>query len=148
MWFFSVEDKLGRICAAVDKKLLGQSKWHHGCDIKHREKLVECGKGVVYYILLSCGKCYIGQTGRCLNNGLLDHKASLRGPPCSNLSLHCRECSCAPLLSDARVLSRLKENVAREIEEAFLINRSSETCVARPFIMLHATELNFLSASH
>ena len=106
---FSAEHKLGWTCAAVDKKLLGQSKRHHGCDIKHREKLVECGKGLVYHIPLSCRKCYVGQTGWCFNNRLLDHKASLRGSPCSNLSLHCRECGCVPLLSDARVLSRLKD---------------------------------------
>lgn len=145
---FSAADKLGRVCAAVGKKLLGQSKRDHGCDIKHRDKLVDCGRGVVYHIPLSCGKCYVGQTGRCVNNRLLDHKASLRGTPCSNLSLHCRECGCAPLLSEAKVLSRLKEKVAREIEEAFFINRSGEACVARPSITLHATEVDYLNACH
>lgn len=74
-------------------KLSRQSEWVHGCDIKLRDKLVEYAKKVVYDtpLYISCEKCYVEQTGWCVNNGLLGHKASSMGTPCSNLSLHCRE---------------------------------------------------------
>ncbi|XP_077564624.1 uncharacterized protein LOC144180093 [Haemaphysalis longicornis] len=31
----------------------------------------------VYRIPLSCGKCYVGQTGRCLNDRLREHRAAV-----------------------------------------------------------------------
>ncbi|KAG0426957.1 hypothetical protein HPB47_025983 [Ixodes persulcatus] len=37
------------------------------CDVNHRTHYVTCATGVVYQIPLSCGRVYIGQTGRCIN---------------------------------------------------------------------------------
>lgn len=109
---------------------------------------VECATVVVYDIPLSCGKRYVRQTGRCVNSRLLDHKASLKEQPCSNLSLHCREYDCAPLFAGWTVQSRFKDRVACETEEAYLINKASDSCVATPSVTLLAAELDFLETRH
>ncbi|KAG0434493.1 hypothetical protein HPB47_019071 [Ixodes persulcatus] len=39
----------------------------HGCTVKHGTPFVSCTIGAVYRIPFTCGRVYIGQTGRCLN---------------------------------------------------------------------------------
>lgn len=144
---FSSRNKLGRVCAMVDRKAEGKEKKWYVCEVKHRETFVECGIGAVYLIPLSCGRCYIGQTGRCLNNRLMDHRASLKAHPSSNLCLHCRDCKCSPLFHETRVLSRHRDRTAREVAEAFYIHKYGDTCVARPSVTLHQLEIDYLTAN-
>lgn len=47
------------------------------CGIAHQTMCAPCEKGVVYRIPLSCGKSYIGQTGRCINDRTREHAASV-----------------------------------------------------------------------
>ncbi|XP_070380831.1 uncharacterized protein [Dermacentor albipictus] len=89
---FSASEKLGRMC-----RLVNESQKKSACKIKHTKALVECDVGVVYSIPLACGKCYIGQTGRCLNERLLEHRrnaTSLSGA--GHLADHIRRCSHKP----------------------------------------------------
>ena len=144
---FSSRNKLGRVCAAVDRKVEGKGKKWNECEVNHREALVECGKGVVYHIPLSCGKCYIGQTGRCVNNRLMDHRASLKAQPSSNLCLHCKVCKCHSLPHGTKVLSRHKDWTTREVAEAFFIHKYGSMCVARPSLTLHKLEIDYLTAN-
>ncbi|XP_042150105.1 uncharacterized protein LOC121838103 [Ixodes scapularis] len=41
---------------------------------RHRNREVKYREGVVYGIPLTCGFTYVGQTGRCVNDRLLEHK--------------------------------------------------------------------------
>ncbi|CAN8016836.1 unnamed protein product, partial [Ixodes persulcatus] len=47
-----------------------------------------------YSIPLSCGGCYVEQTGRCLNDRLREHKLSLTSTVGGHLSVHCKTCTC------------------------------------------------------
>lgn len=47
-------------------------------------------------IPLSCGRCYVGQTGRCLNDRLREHKFSLTSTVGGHLSAHCKTCTRTP----------------------------------------------------
>ncbi|XP_049276158.1 uncharacterized protein LOC125760315 [Rhipicephalus sanguineus] len=66
---FSAPQKLSRLCRLTEPCSSAPLIY----DVKHRVKFVQCQKGVVYNIPLSCGKVYIGQTGRCLNERLREH---------------------------------------------------------------------------
>lgn len=63
---FSAPQKLLSLCSATDPF----AKKRAGCKKKHQPPLVSCVKNVVYCLPLSCGKVYIGQSGRCLNDRL------------------------------------------------------------------------------
>lgn len=83
-WTFSVDCHLERHvkvrklarCIAVANRNTHQKKT---CNISHRTQCTPCETGVVYNISLSCGKCYMGQTGRCINDTTREHAASLKG---------------------------------------------------------------------
>lgn len=47
---------------------------NRGGHVKHRVQYVPCVERVVYRIPLKCGSVYVGQTGRCLNDRLREHK--------------------------------------------------------------------------
>lgn len=47
------------------------------CDKKHATSFVPCKKEVIYQVPFTCGKVYVGQTGRCLNDRLREHRAAL-----------------------------------------------------------------------
>ncbi|XP_072145380.1 uncharacterized protein [Dermacentor andersoni] len=88
---FTAPEKLVRMCKAVNEKKKPV------CAIKHACMFVPCIVGVVYRIPLSCGRCYVGQTGRCLNERLREHRTlvdSLAGG--GHLAMHCKRCGCVP----------------------------------------------------
>lgn len=117
------------------------------CTIKHGMRFVSCTCNVVYCIPFSCGRKYIGQTGRCLNIRLREHFSSLKGSPYSHLAMHCRQCGCQPLLTDTTVVYRNRNKVSREIVEAFLIQKNDLDCVSQPSLSLHPCELAFLTTN-
>ncbi|KAG0433705.1 hypothetical protein HPB47_019675, partial [Ixodes persulcatus] len=57
---FSAPNKLASLC----KKVNGTSSRPVGCIKNHQTKFVSCNEGVIYSFPLTCGKRYIGQTGR------------------------------------------------------------------------------------
>lgn len=83
--------------------------------VKRRTKEVDCAIAVVSDTLLSCGKHYFGQTGRCNNSGIIIHKAFLKGQPCSKLSLHCSEYGCSLSFDDTVVKAKFMDRVVLEI---------------------------------
>ena len=88
----SAPNKAHSMCRRVNQE--GNSKGEV-CGIAHRTKYATCEKGVIYNIPLSCGRSYIGQTGRCINDRAREHAASLRNISAGgHLSAHCRECRC------------------------------------------------------
>lgn len=64
------------------------------CDTTHQAKYAPCTTGVVFQISLSTGKYYIGQTGRCINDRIREHLASLKGTSAGHLSARCKTCEC------------------------------------------------------
>ena len=145
---FSAENKVGHICSAVSKKIgKPQQCQKRGCAIKHVKQFVPCASGVVYKIPLSCGKAYIGQTGRCLNVRLREHNSSLIGRPFTHLALHCKGCdqgSCKPAFDHTTVIYKNRGSVHREIVEAFVIQREGLDCISHPSISLQEREIAFL----
>uniref|UniRef100_A0A131Z227 Tick transposon n=1 Tax=Rhipicephalus appendiculatus TaxID=34631 RepID=A0A131Z227_RHIAP len=65
---FSARNKLGSLCQQVNRETKTKR-----CSKKHRQKFVECCEGVVYKIPLSCGRYYVGQTGRCANDRMREN---------------------------------------------------------------------------
>ncbi|XP_049524969.1 uncharacterized protein LOC119456673, partial [Dermacentor silvarum] len=79
------------------------------CTTTHKEPFVTCTRNVVYKIPLSCGKYYVGQTGRCLNVRLAEHNNKVESTAIDgHLAAHCRKCDakepCYPLFKQTVVV--------------------------------------------
>nr|XP_054930737.1 uncharacterized protein LOC129386656 [Dermacentor andersoni]XP_054930738.1 uncharacterized protein LOC129386656 [Dermacentor andersoni] len=122
---FSSPNKLIKICGKIDRKLAQAASTHagKGCTVKHTSPFVHCRMGVVYELPFSCGHVYIGQTGRCLNIRLSEHRRSLTGNAYSHVARHCSEHRCTPIYKDTTILSTHKNQTTREIIEAFYIRK-------------------------
>ena len=139
---FSAPQKLSRLCRLTEPC----SSAPLICDVNHRVKFVQCQKGVVYNIPLSCGKVYIGQTGRCLNEHLREHSNNVRNGNNGHLATHCQKCSCTPKFEQCTVISRNRNQSARLVVEAKYILERAESCVSIASLTLSKKEIAFLSA--
>lgn len=137
---FSAPVRLSALC----KKANSQSKQREACSIKHRNPYVTCTECVVYSIPLTCDKVYVGQTGRCLNTRLTEHSYHCSKKDAGHLAIHCRDCGCAPMLGNTRVVCREKGKIAREILEAAEILERREDCISCPSVALSSKERKFL----
>ena len=117
------------------------------CNTAHRTQYAPCETGVVYKIPLSCGKFYIGQTGRCINDRAREHAASVKGTSAGHLSAHCRTCGCKAGLTSITVLHRNNNTFAREMLEALAIERVGVDCVSTPSIAVHEIERQYLQCA-
>lgn len=138
---FSAPEKIGKLCQriCVSKK--------RDCEKKHERPLVKkCSTGVVYSIPLSCGKVYIGQTERCVNDRLREHAQKLikRDDKYAHLVAHCIMCGCDAGFSETKILGRSKRKTAREVLEAFHIEKHKDQCVSTPSLSLFPSELQFI----
>lgn len=89
---FSAPHKLAKTCHKVNNETKRPE-----CLKKHATRFVSCNTGVVYRIPLDCRKCYIGQTGRCLNDRLREHRSAvLAVMGGGHLADHCRRRKCTP----------------------------------------------------
>lgn len=140
---FSAPNKLASICSMVHRRAHNASKGR-GCLQKHVTKFVKCITGVVYKIPLSCGRMYIGQTGRCVNVRLREHRSSLKNTPYSHLASHCVSCKCQPLFENTIVLFRHPHQTTREISEAYHISRNTDQCISHPSLSLLDCEFSYL----
>lgn len=104
------------------------------CSVKHENQSVECVGGVVYSVPLSCGKTYVGQTGRCLNKRLKEHNYNVRKAISGHLGIHCRDCSGCTVFHRTQVIAKHKDRITREIIEAAEIDRRKENCVSVPSV--------------
>ena len=141
---FSAPHKLAKMCP----KVCSSNQVIPGCGTKHAKPYVRCATGVVYEIPLSCGKVYVGQTGRCINQRAKEHERSLGDEAASfqNLPAHCSACrNCEPRLEKIKILSRSKDRLARELSEAFFITQKGDMCVSTTSISLRASEFEVLN---
>ena len=106
-----------------------------------------CVSGVVYKIPLSCGKVYIGQTGRCLNDRLREHNYSLRATVGGHLAVHCKNCLCKPSFEETTLVDRHKAEVTREVIEACCIAECGTQCISEPSVALSWKETLFLTST-
>lgn len=113
------------------------------CPVNHVSPDVKCAVGVVYSIPLSCGKTYVGQTGRCLVTRLQEHRSNIRGNA-GTLMMHSRECGCTGLFKNSEVCARYCNQREREIKEASLIIKLGDNAVSTPSVVLSEKERVFL----
>lgn len=138
----SAPNKAHAMCRKVN---LAQVNNTGRCTTKHKTEYVPCDKGVVYNIPLSCGRSYIGQTGRCINDRTREHAANLRNLAApGHLAAHCRECMCEAKLETVSILAHHKDRFARELLEALAIDQQKDNCVSSPSIALQTSEKKFL----
>ncbi|CAN8014869.1 unnamed protein product [Ixodes persulcatus] len=139
---FSAPQKIGQICSRIGAGIVG--RFSAKCTKAHRKPFVPCVSCVVYKIPLSCNRCYVGQTGRCLNDRLREHSYSLGATVGGLLPVHCKDCKCRPDFCRVTVLGAHKDRVTREIIEAFHILCHGHSCVSEPSLALSAKEISFL----
>ncbi|XP_077516534.1 uncharacterized protein LOC144126337 [Amblyomma americanum] len=140
---FSAPDKLSKLCHRVN----APAERKPACPVKHRSPFVSCKVGVVYKIPLSCGRAYTGQTGRCLNERLMEHSNDVSNTAKRNLGVHCLKCPsrpCKPLFQDCTALDKNAHQSTREIMEALHILKLGEDCVSSPSIALTNREVDYL----
>uniref|UniRef100_A0A224Z9U5 Tick transposon n=1 Tax=Rhipicephalus zambeziensis TaxID=60191 RepID=A0A224Z9U5_9ACAR len=140
---FSAPNKLSKLCS----RTCGGSK--HGCQIKHGVCYVPCSTCVVYAIPLSCGKTYIGQTGRCINERLREHaqKVNNNVDKGAHLVAHLNSCyRCAPRFRETMILGRSNNEHARLALEAYHIKKRSADCISDTSIYLYPSEYEFMRA--
>lgn len=133
---FSAPRKLAGLCpriSRVDRKF--------GCQKKHTRPYVKCTTGVVYEIPLSCGKTYVGQTGRCVNDRAREHELSLKNKGNAHLPAHCVACNCEPLLREIQIIGRSSDTLARELLEAFHIKKRGTSCISDTSVCLFQNEM-------
>lgn len=114
---FSPPSKLGSLCTGTDPNVGDQGR----CVIKYETCFTTCKTKVIYQIPFSCGKVYISQTGRCVNQRLREHAHSVCTSLSGNLAVHCNRCGCNRSPSDTRILGQGRESVGRKTTEAFFI---------------------------
>lgn len=94
---------------------------------------------------MTCGRAYIGQTGRCVNLRMREHDWTLRSTAGGHLPLHCADCECRPDFDNVTIIGRGGNKIAREILEAYAINKEGEDrCVSQTSVHLHWKEIAFL----
>lgn len=114
------------------------------CSKKHAVQYTACVTNVVYEIPFSCGRVYIGQTGRCFNDRAREHNLCVRNNAGGHLADHCGRCGCKPDLTGTKFLRKAKEKTEREIIEAFYIKKKENNCVSAPSLYLLQSEMVFL----
>lgn len=145
---FSAPAKLSKVCSLVNHRMERDSrKQSNECHVRHKNKYVPCKVGIVYQVPLTCGKSYIGESGRCINVRLREHERSLSCTPGLHLPAHCGECGCEPVFNDAKVVSRDSRYMGRKIIEAFHIRGKGERCVSAPSISLSDKEFDYLRST-
>ncbi|CAN7943424.1 unnamed protein product [Ixodes hexagonus] len=136
---FSAPMKLGQLCP----RITGVSGRKQGCGTKHAKPHVGCVTHVIYEIPLTCGKSYVGQTGRCVNDRLREHTLSIKNNEGAHLPAHVRVCQCEPRFADTKILGKSKNQKAREMMEAFFIKKKGPNCVSDTSICLYSAEMRF-----
>lgn len=92
---------------------------------------------------LSCGKQYVGQTGRCINDRLREHACNVKNGRDGFLDLHCSKCGCKPLFQKSFTMGKNKNRLTHEIIEAEKICRLGPGCVNTRSLRLSEKELRF-----
>lgn len=147
---FSSPVKLNSVCPAVQRRAEYEpGKKKSACVVNHVSPFVPCSVAVVYKIPLSCGKVYVGQTGRCLNVRLLEHRNKLKKDDYARLAEHCRTCEhrCYPLFRETDILFKHKDRRTRELMESYYIRKWGRDCISETSVVLHEKEFGYLERS-
>lgn len=108
------------MCKRVNR-LADRTPGEGSCRVRDKCRFVNCAKKAVYNIVcFLCGKAYTGQTGRCLNDRLWEHKNAcklLQAP--GNLAVDCAGCGCQAHLERTINLARPWERQKCEVMKAF-----------------------------
>lgn len=136
---FSAPCKLSKVCPMM-KPRVNINK----CKKEHSTRYTECASGVIYEIPLSCGRVYIGETGRCFNLRAREHFLSIKNNTGGHLSVHCLKCGCHPDLQRTRVLARANEATERKLVEAYFIKKKGHDCISMQSVSLSDKEFSFL----
>jgi len=124
------------------------SKVTEKCKKSGHDTFVECIDRTVYKIPLSCGKSYIGQTERCVNRRLYEHKKSLTAGYASQsvaLKKHLEECDgCEPEFERTVAITRAGSKRVREIVESAAIQTDRDNVISSCTVALNALEWEFL----
>lgn len=94
---------------------------------------------------MSCVKCSIGQTGRCINDRTGEHAASVATlMSAGQSSAHYRECECAPDFTNVTVIARHPKQLGREILESLAIEESGGEFVSVTSVALFPKEKKYI----
>lgn len=150
---FSAPTKLQCLCRLTRPA----SSEKQGCKTKHKNRFVKCADEVVYRLPLTCGKNYVGQSGRCVNERLKEHHYNVKEKRGGFLDAHCRHCTnsgtsasnnvqttCMPIFQECSIVNTSRGQLTREIIEAELIDRLEDKCISKPSIALSCKELAYL----
>lgn len=140
---FLAPQKLSSLC----KMSVPASRPNRACTTNHANKFRDCLCNVVYQLPLSCGKYYVGQTGRCLNERLKEHLYNVDRSKQGWLSAHCSTCGCRPRYSDCSIVAKSRDRITREIIEAGKIFSLKDDCVSTPSVALTDREKIYLGLS-
>lgn len=141
---FSAPNKLASLCAKVNSND-GQRTM---CEKKHEKQHVKCMNSAVYEIPLSCGRVYVVQTSRCVNERLRERAYTMRTGTGSNLAIHCKKCEktdCYPKLKEAQILKRYRDARSREILRGLNDWRSGRTMREHTFDCPFGTRVSISS---
>lgn len=135
---FSAPNKLAQLCPRITRD------GPRGCQKQHTNPVRSCIEGVVYEIPLDCGRSYIGQTGRCINDRLREHANSIGKCDNAHLPAHCKACHCEPRFKQVSILGKSGDKTSRELLEAYFIKKKGSDCVSDTSITLYSAEMCFL----
>lgn len=108
---------------------------------------MQCAREVVYKVPLSCGACYIGQTGRCINDRIREHANNVKNGKDGFLAQHCTSCKCSPLFERTVTVYKHRNDRTRMIVEAAQMASEHDMCVSKPSVALSDKELSFLGST-
>ena len=109
-----------------------------------------CKREVVYSIPLSCGRSYVGQTQKCINERLTEHKRSKGSLKTEymNMQNHIEDCGCRPDFPNTGILGVSgRSRLARELSEAFWIMHMGEMNVSIASIKITDVEYRLMKSA-
>lgn len=117
----------------------------HECRKGHREKSIACKNSVVYEIPMACGFAYVGQTSRCVNDRLTEHKRNVRiNATNSEIAKHINECNnCTALWSETEIIHKEVNDSKRLVRETIRI-KSIGNCISQASLQLGNNAKAFL----
>src|SRR5690606_1789559 len=145
---FSADSKIRRFLNSGNEK-----EKIEDLECKHKTSFVPCKKGVVYSAPFSCGSKYVGQTGKCVNVRLSQHKMNVSTPlgKQGHVPEHILECGCSEAFRKSQILYSSHRRTEREVVEAVWI-RKEKDIISAPSLVIRPKEAleveKFLSKSN
>jgi hypothetical protein len=138
---FSFPHKLGRLPAQMNR----EKRECPTAPSKHIE-YVDCKDYVIYAMPLSCGKWYVGQTFRCVNERLTEHHRGMQDGSQGTLSIkeHKRKCPCTIKPDKTKYAPASRSRVEREVQEAYVILKHKDIVISSPSIVIQRAEEKIL----